>query len=84
MNPIEEFEQYLVENGIAPKTIESYVGDVKGFFVFLQGMGAVQPTDLKRFYVSSFKNHLTENKYAVATINKKINSLQSFNLFLRP
>ncbi|MED4586997.1 hypothetical protein P9578_30140 [Brevibacillus choshinensis] len=29
MNPIEEFEQYLVENGIAPKTIESYVGDVE-------------------------------------------------------
>jgi hypothetical protein len=23
-----------------------------------------------------------ENKYAVATINKKINSLQAFNLFL--
>ncbi|CAM3676897.1 hypothetical protein BRIN106911_24175 [Brevibacillus invocatus] len=31
MNPIEEFERYLVENGIAAKTIESYVGDVKGF-----------------------------------------------------
>ncbi|WP_420887474.1 hypothetical protein [Brevibacillus formosus] len=31
MNPIEEFRQYLVENAIAPKTIESYVGDVKAF-----------------------------------------------------
>ncbi|WP_409176061.1 site-specific integrase [Brevibacillus fortis] len=82
MNPIKEFEQYLVENGIAPKTIESYVGDVKGFCTFLQGMGVEQPTDLKRFYVSSFKNYLTENKYALATINKNINSVQAFNLFL--
>ena len=82
MNPIEKFEQYLVENGIASKTMESYVSDVRAFCVFLQGMGVEQPTDLKRFYVSSYKNHLMENKYAVATINKKINSLQAFNLFL--
>ncbi|WP_232697862.1 tyrosine-type recombinase/integrase [Brevibacillus daliensis] len=82
MNPIEEFEQYLVENGIAPKTIESYVGDVRAFSVYLIEMGVEQLTDLKRFYVSSYKNHLMENKYAVATINKKINSLQAFNLFL--
>ncbi|MGM0710697.1 site-specific integrase [Brevibacillus parabrevis] len=81
MNPIKEFEQYLVENGIAPKTIESYMGDVKGFCVYLERMGVEQPMHLKRFYVSSYKNHL-ENKYAVATINKKINSLQTFNLFL--
>lgn len=79
---IQQFEQYLVENGIAPKTIESYVGDVKAFCVYLEGMGVEQPTDLKRFYVSSYKSHLTEKKYAVATINKKINSLQAFNLFL--
>jgi len=45
-------------------------------------MGVEQPTDLKRFYVSSYKSHLMGNKYAVATINKKINSLQAFNLFL--
>ncbi|RNB90216.1 integrase [Brevibacillus nitrificans] len=82
MDVIQHFEQYLVENGIAPKTIESYVGDVKAFCVYLEGMGVEQPTDLKRFYVSSYKNHLMENKYAVATVNKKINSLQAFNLFL--
>ncbi|WP_236708003.1 tyrosine-type recombinase/integrase [Brevibacillus choshinensis] len=82
MNPIEEFEQYLVENGMAPKTIESYVGDVKGFCVYLEGMGVGPPTDLKCFYVFNCKNRLTENKYAVATIKKKTNSLQAFNLFL--
>ncbi|MCM3625535.1 tyrosine-type recombinase/integrase [Brevibacillus borstelensis] len=82
MEVIQQFEEYLVENGIAPKTIESYIGDVRAFCVYLEGMGVEQPTDLKRFYVSTYKNHLMETKYAVATINKKINSLQAFNLFL--
>ncbi|EST55346.1 integrase [Brevibacillus panacihumi W25] len=79
---IEKFEHHLIENGIAPKTIESYVGDVKGFAEYLTGMGVDNSADLKRFYIASYKSHLMENKYAVATINKKINSLQAFNLFL--
>ena len=82
MDVIQQFEQYLVENGIAPKTIESYVGDVKAFAAYLAGMGVENPADLKRFYIASYKNHLNESKYAVATINKKINSLQAYNLFL--
>lgn len=45
-------------------------------------MRVERKTDLKRFYVSSYKNQVMESKYAVATINKKINSLQAFNLFL--
>ena len=82
MEIIEKFEHHLIENGIAPKTIESYVGDVKGFAEYLTGMGVDNSADLKRFYIASYKSHLMENKYAVATINKKINSLQAFNLFL--
>lgn len=82
MDMIQQFEQSLVENGIAPKTIESYVGDVKAFCAFLSGMGVSDPGDFKRFYVVSYKNHLVDQKYAIATINKKINSLQAYNLFL--
>ncbi len=82
MKQIQLFEQYLIENGIAPKTIESYVGDVRGFYEYLSGMGVESQTDFKRFYVVSYKNHLVEKKYAVATINKKINSLQAYNLYL--
>jgi integrase/recombinase XerD len=65
MDVIQQFEQYLVENGIAPKTIESYVGDVKAFAAYLAGMGVENPADLKRFYIASYKNHLNESKYAV-------------------
>jgi integrase/recombinase XerD len=79
---IERFEQYLMEQGMAAKTIESYVGDVRGFYQFLAGKGVTDETDFKRFYFVSYKNHLVENNYAVATINKKVNSLQAYNLFL--
>ncbi len=82
MDVIHQFTEYLVENGIAPKIIESYVRDVRTFVAYLAGMGVGDPTDLKRFYIASYKNHLTEQKYAVPTVNKKINSLQAFNLFL--
>ncbi|WP_019121122.1 site-specific integrase [Brevibacillus massiliensis] len=61
MDEITQFEQYLLENGIAPKTIESYVGDVRGFCEYLRQMGVESETDLKRFYVVSYKNHLVEN-----------------------
>lgn len=70
MDVIQQFEEHLVENGIAPKTIESYVGDVKAFCAFLRIMGVNEPTDLKRFYVSSYKSRLTDSKYTVATINR--------------
>lgn len=82
MEIILRFEQHLLENGIAPKTIESYTGDVRGFYEYLSGMGVENQTDFKRFYVVSYKNHLQEKKYAIATINKKINSLQAYNLYL--
>ncbi|EJL41450.1 MULTISPECIES: site-specific integrase [Brevibacillus] len=35
MDVIQQFTEYLVENGIAPKTIESYVGDVRAFSAYL-------------------------------------------------
>ena len=38
--------------------------------------------NLKRFHITSYKNYLVQNNYEINTINKKINSLQSFNQFL--
>ncbi|CAM3676135.1 hypothetical protein [Brevibacillus invocatus] len=72
MDVIQQFEEYLVENGIVPKTIESHVGEVKAFGVFLEGMGVEQSTGLKRFYISSYKNHLMEGMYAVAPSTKRL------------
>ncbi|WP_242967967.1 site-specific integrase [Tepidibacter mesophilus] len=75
---VEEFFQYLLEDGKSPKTIESYVGDVKGFLTYLESQGVNFENTLSRFYVTSYRNYLIENDFKPATINKKINSLQSF------
>lgn len=77
-----QFEQYLFENGIAPKTIESYVGDVVMFNQYLREQGVREIQQIKRFYVMSYKKRLIDEDYAITTINKKINSLQAYNLFL--
>lgn len=79
---VEKFKRYLKEDGKIPKTIESYVGDIAGFITYLQSMEVKFQWELKRFYITSFRSYLIESQYEVATINKKINSLQSFNNFL--
>jgi integrase/recombinase XerD len=79
---VKEFEDYLIQNGIAPKTIESYTTDVRLFNDYIQENGVKELTILKRLYVTNYKQWLQDGGYAIATINKKINSLQAYNLFL--
>jgi integrase/recombinase XerD len=79
---IENFKMSLIENGKSPKTIESYVGDIKAFKEFLTANGVEFNGALQRFYVVSYKNFLVESNYEVATINKKINSIHALNRYL--
>lgn len=76
------FCEHLLEDGKSRKTIESYGGDVKGFLIYMKEMGVEFRGELKRFYVTSYRNVLLEKDFKPATINKKINSLQSFNYYL--
>lgn len=82
MNYLEEFKQHLFEDGKSPTTIASYVGDVRGFLIYLESKGTVFDGQLRRFYVTSYKKLLQDNDYKINTINKKINSLVCFNRFL--
>ncbi|RDW21369.1 integrase [Oceanobacillus arenosus] len=79
---IESFAQWLLEEGKAPKTIESYVTDIKGFQSYLQKRSNDQ-TVLSRFSFVRYKEYLIKQNYAVSTINKKVNSLKVYNDFLR-
>lgn len=36
---LENFKMSLIEDGKSPKTIESYVGDIKGFIELLESKG---------------------------------------------
>lgn len=77
-----EFEYHLTADGKSNKTLESYVGDIRTFLQWLESKGNSFTGNLKRFHVTSYRNYLVQESYEVNTINKKINSLQSFNQYL--
>lgn len=77
------FEQWLLEEGRSPKTIESYVGDVKSFQKYLREKAVNEQQPLSRFSFVRYKQHLLDHDFAVSTINKKINSLKVYNDFLQ-
>lgn len=77
---IAEFERHLLERGFARTTIASYVADVRLFYRHLKK----KPTkvDFTRFNFLDYKRQLVEARAAISTVNKRVNSLQAFNLFL--
>jgi integrase/recombinase XerD len=79
---VAEFEEHLTADGKAAKTLESYVGDIRAFLQWLESKGNSFTGNLKRFHITSYRNYIVQEGYEVNTINKKINSLQSFNQFL--
>lgn len=79
---VTEFEEALIADGKAAKTLESYLGDIRGFIEWIDSKGNTFTGNLKRFHITSYRNYLVQEGYEVNTINKKINSLQSFNQFL--
>jgi integrase/recombinase XerD len=79
----QSFQQWLTEEGRSPKTIESYVGDIRNFQNYLAEKAADETLPLTRFSFVRYKQHLLERNFAIATINKKINSLKVYNDFLQ-
>ncbi|KIL45560.1 integrase [Jeotgalibacillus alimentarius] len=77
-----EFEQWLIEDGKSPKTIESYSGDLKSFQQFLTDQAADESQPLSRFAFVKYKEFMMDGSYAIATMNKKINSLKVYHDFL--
>ena len=75
------FEQWLIEEGKANATIQSYVGDVKQYLNYMSEKGTTSMF-LSRFSFVRYKQHLIDGNYESATINKKINSLKVFNDYL--
>ena len=80
---LEGFQQWLTEEGRAPKTIESYIGDIKGYQLFLREKSADESQPFSRFSFVRYKQLLLDKNLAVTTINKKVNSLKVYNDFLQ-
>lgn len=68
---IEKFNCYLIEEEKSSATIEKYMRDVKFFFAW------VGSSCLDKITVLRYKEHLTK-KYAPASVNSALSSLNSF------
>lgn len=78
----DRFKEYLVADGKSKKTIISYTGDISAFLVWLKNKDINFDGKLTRFFVTQYKTYLIDKNYSINTINKKINSIHSFNHFL--
>ncbi len=76
-----EFQTYLRRDGKSELTIRSYKGDIEIFLSWLNERAKFKGA-LTRYHVTSYKDFLMKSQYQINTINKKINSLNSFNHFL--
>ena len=66
MNLVKDFEQWLVEEGKAQTTIESYIGDVKGFQKYLNEKVADEQQLLSRFAFVRYKQYLLDQSFAIS------------------
>ena len=83
MDFLKEFNQWLIEDGKSPKTIESYCNDVKQFQLYLTEKAADEQQPLSRFSFVRYKQHLLDHEYKTSTVNTIVNSLKVFNDFLQ-
>jgi len=83
MDYILEFQQWLIEDGKSPKTIESYCNDVQKFQEYLAEKVTDENQLLSRFSFVRYKQYLLDQAFKISTINKKVNSLKVFNDFLQ-
>ncbi len=79
---VEAFKNHLQQDGKASSTIESYITDTTAFIIWFAEKGTPFDGRLKRFHVTSYNTFIQQSGYSPVTINKIINSLQSFNSFL--
>lgn len=79
---MEQFKQWLIEDGRAATTVSSYINDVQKFNSYLVKRDADPEVLLSRFYFTSYLKHLEAEGMKVNTINKKITSLKVYNDWL--
>lgn len=79
---LQAFEQWLMEDGRAASTVQSYMNDVQKFNRYLVERDADPEILLSRFYFTSYLKQLEAEGMKVNTINKKITSLKVYNDWL--
>ncbi len=73
---IDQYRQALIREEKSTATVEKYLRDVRAFFVF------AGPAPLTKELVMAYKRHLTDQGYAVRSINSMVGSVNSLLAFL--
>ncbi|MEW9501315.1 tyrosine recombinase XerC [Jeotgalibacillus marinus] len=77
------FVQYLqTEKNYSSLTIEHYVNDLEHFFVFLHKEGVTTVEEVDDIHARLYLVQLHQEKYARASVSRKVSSLRSFFAFL--
>lgn len=77
-----QFNEYLINDGRANGTIDSYTRDVKQFLNYLKQLKLPFEGEIPRSAILSYRDKLIMENARPTTINKKVNSLLVFNRFL--
>ncbi|WP_347877185.1 MULTISPECIES: tyrosine-type recombinase/integrase [Halanaerobium] len=78
---LEDFKQWLRLDGKSKKTIENYSLDIGQFLSWITERN-INLGEISREHILNYKVEIMNSGLAVVTVNKKINSLRSFNDFL--
>ena len=78
---LEDFKQWLRLDGKSKKTIENYSLDIGQFLTWITE-NSIRLSEISREDILNYKAKIINTGLAVVTVNKKINSLRSFNDFL--
>lgn len=80
-NVLENFKHWLRLDGKSKKTIENYSLDISQFLTWITERN-INLGKISREHILNYKVEIMNSGLAVVTVNKKINSLRSFNDFL--
>ena len=79
---IDLFRQHLiVEKGLSPQTVESYMNDLKQFFLFFKDKKEVN--DLEPYDINSFMAYGLSVGVSATTNLRRISSVKQFYIFLK-
>ncbi len=77
---IADFANEFIIQFVSPRTQLAYSKDLQFFFQFLAkgGQSLASPADIKAHHFRVYRDHLIENDYSSATINRRLVCIRSF------
>lgn len=77
-----QFIKHLEKSGRATATILAYSKDLDQLIEFLKELNITDLKNINSDHLKGFKEHLTQEKYTLKSISRKLNSIKSFFKYL--